>query len=199
MRHGKEWIRIKGIFGLPVSQIGTGQVGWPINVTEIVAMKSGAARRNHRAQAGRGPVFDRPMKRTVEIEDTLQERVDSAISDVRTELENYLEQNPDTDKCPDWGNDLDYSGALHEIIDGSVPIYTHEIDATFYLYGSEIEQAFDDAGIGDKNDEGWPSGWKAAAIYCYIDQKVQEWFSENAEEIFDSWKETRDAKIEASN
>lgn len=127
------------------------------------------------------------MKRTVEIEDTLQERVDSAIEDVKQELENYLAENK-PDKLPDWG-DLDYSGALHEIIDGSVPIYTHEIDSTFYLYGNEIEQAFDDAGIGSKEDNGWPMGWKAAAIYCYIEQRVQEWFHDHAEEVFEEWQE----------
>lgn len=40
-------------------------------------------------------------------------------------------------------------------------------------------------------------GWKAAAIYCYIEQEVNEWYSENAEEIFDEWKETH-AATEAS-
>jgi hypothetical protein len=33
------------------------------------------------------------MKRQVEIDDTLQDRVDSAIEDVKTELLEYLEQN----------------------------------------------------------------------------------------------------------
>lgn len=135
------------------------------------------------------------MKRTIEIDDTLQDRIDSAIADVKQELLNHLEQNPDTDELPDIGNDLDYSGAIHEIIDGSVPIYTKEIDDTFYLYGSEIEQAFDDAGIGEKDDKGWPTGWKAGAIYCYIEQKVHEWYSNNAEEIFTDWKEKQTAKV----
>lgn len=134
------------------------------------------------------------MKRTVEIEDTLQDRIDSAIEDVKQELLSYLEANPDTDETPDLGNDLDYSGAVHEIIDGSVPIYTKEIEDTFYLYGSEIEKAFEDAGIGEKEDKGWPSGWKAAAIYCYIEQQVADWYYNNAEDIFDEWKAAQDAK-----
>lgn len=132
------------------------------------------------------------MKRQVEIDDTLDEIVDSAIGDVKAELMSYLEQNPDTDDLPDIGNDLDYSGAIHEIVDGSVPVYTGEINDLFYLYGNDFEQAFDDAGIGNKDDDGWPSGWKAAAIYCYIDQKVHEWYNDNAEGIFDEWKEKRD-------
>ena len=133
-------------------------------------------------------------KRTVEIEDTLQDRVDSAIEDVKAELLSYLEQNPDTDETPDLGNDLDYSGAIHEIVDGSVPIYTSEINDTFYLHGDEVEQAFDDAGIGSKQDEGWPSGWKAAAIYCYIDAQVRDWYASNADEVFNEWREQHDAK-----
>jgi len=135
-------------------------------------------------------------KKTVEIDDTLDDIIESAIDDVKTELENYLESNPDVDECPDISNDLDYSGAIHEIIDGAVPIYTKEINDLFYLYGSEFEEAFDDAGIGNKSDEGWPSGWKAAAIYCYIEQKVHEWYRNIAEEIFDEWKEKRDEKAD---
>ena len=138
------------------------------------------------------------MKRTIEIEDNLDEIIESAIDDVKTELLNYLESNPDTDETPDIGNDLDYSGAIHEIVDGSVPIYTAEIDGLFYLYGNEFERAFDDAGIGDK-DGNWPSGWQAAAIYCYIDEKVHEWYSSNAEDIFDEWKEKRDEATDSED
>lgn len=136
------------------------------------------------------------MKRTVEIDDTLQDCVDSAIEEVKNELESYLEQNPDTDELPCLNNDLDYSGAIHEIIDGSVPIYTSEINDIFYLHGDEVEQAFDDAGIGSKDDEGWPNGWKAAAIYFYIEAEVQNWYRENGQDIFDEWKEKRDSKEE---
>ena len=132
-------------------------------------------------------------KRTVEIDDTLQDCVDSAIDSVKDELLSYLEQNPDTDEVPCISNDLDYSGAIHEIVDGSVPIYTSEINDIFYLHGDEVEQAFDDAGIGSKDDKGWPMGWKAAAIYCYIEQQVHAWYQDNAEDIFQEWHEKREA------
>lgn len=139
------------------------------------------------------------MKRTVEIDDTLGEIVESAIDDVKTELLNYLEQNPDTDETPDIGNDLDYSGAIHEIVDGAVPIYTGEINDLFYLYGNDFEEAFDNAGIGEKDDKGWPMGWKAAAIYCYIEQEVADWYRNNAEDIFEGWKEKREAETESES
>lgn len=130
-------------------------------------------------------------KRTVEIDDTLQECVDSAIEEVKTELLDYLKENPDIDETPDLGNDLDYSGRIHEIVDGSVPVYTREIEDIFYLHGSDVEKAFDDAGIGEKSDDSWPLGWRAAAIYCYIEQEVGQWYHDNAEEIFETWKEAQ--------
>jgi hypothetical protein len=97
----------------------------------------------------------------------------------------YLEQNPDTDEVPCINNDLDYSGAIHEIVDGAVPIYTGEINDTWYIYGRELEEAYENAGVGDNPKES--NGM--AAIYFYIMAKVQEWYADNAEEIFDEWKE----------
>lgn len=137
------------------------------------------------------------MKHTVEMDDTLQERVDGAIEEVKDALIEYLDENPDTDETPDFGNDLDYAGRIHEIVDGSVPVCYSEIDAIMYLHGDEVEQAFDNAGIGEKNDAVWPCGWKAAAIYCYIEQEVNEWYGENADKIFAEWREKQD-KAEAA-
>lgn len=131
-------------------------------------------------------------KRLIEINDTLQERVDSAIEDVKQELLNYLEENPDTDKVPCISNDLDYSGAIHEIVDGSVPIYNSEIDGLYFLYGRELDEAYENAGIGDGKEDNHIQ----VCIYCYIDQKVREWYDNNAEDIFNEWKEKRDKAIE---
>lgn len=130
------------------------------------------------------------MKRTVEINDSLQEILESAVEDVKAELLRYLDENPDTEETPDLLNDLDYSGAIHEIVDCNVPIYTAEQNDLWYLYGNQFEQAFDAAGIGSKDDAGWPMGWKPAAIYCYIEQHVAEWYSCNADDIFAEWKES---------
>lgn len=130
------------------------------------------------------------MKRTVEIEDGLQERVDSAIEDVKAALLSYLEDNSDTDETPCLNNDLDYNGSIHEIVDGSVPIYTKEIEDTWYLYASELEEAYENAGVGDNPREN--NGM--AAIYYYISDKVNEWYHNNADDIFEEWKEKRDAK-----
>lgn len=123
------------------------------------------------------------MKRTIEIDDTLQERVDSAIADVKEFFLDYLKlQTPD--KLPCISNDLDDSGAIHEIIDGSVPIYTKEITDTWYLHTPELEQAYKDAGIGNNPREN--DGM--SAIYCYIEARVHEWYSANGEQLFEEWQ-----------
>jgi hypothetical protein len=129
------------------------------------------------------------MKRTIEIDDTLEDRTQGAIEEVANALRDYLEENPDTDTLPDLGNDLDYSGTIAEIIDGSVPIYTKEIDDTWYLYGSELEEAYDNAGVGENPREN--NGM--AAIYYYIDAKVREWYDDGAQAIFDEWLEKKPA------
>lgn len=131
------------------------------------------------------------MKRTIEINDTLQERVDSAIEQVKEELENYLNDNPDTDELPCLNNDSDYSGVINNIIDSAVPVYPAEIKAIMYLYGDDVEQAFEEAEVGERNDDEWPDGWKAGAIYLYIKQQVDEWYSENANAIFETWKDDK--------
>jgi hypothetical protein len=128
------------------------------------------------------------MKRTIEIEDTLDNRVECAIDEVKSELENYLKENPDTDSLPCLNNDLDYSGAIHSIVDSSVPIYTHEIRSTWYLHGSELEEAYDNAGVGDNPME---NDVMMSAIYFYIMEKVQEWYNNEAEEVFEKWVESK--------
>lgn len=127
-------------------------------------------------------------KRTIEINDTLEERVESAIEDVKTLLLEYLDENPPTeDECPDFG-DLDYNGSIHEIIDGSVPVYTNEIRTAWYLHHNELESAYQDAGIGNNPMEN--DGM--TAVYCYIDQKVREWWSEEAIGVYADWRDSRD-------
>lgn len=132
------------------------------------------------------------MKRTYEIDDTLQERVSSACDDVKNLAERWLDDNPDADEAPDLGDDLDYDGSFHEIVDGSVPIYTKEIEDTWYLHKNDLEQAYEDAGIGDNplDNNGM------AAIYFYIEQQVAEWYDNQKEDIFVDWV---DAQLAAAN
>lgn len=129
------------------------------------------------------------MKRTIEINDTLEERVESAIDSVKQELLDFLEANPDQDKLPYLNNNLDLLNAIYEIIDGSVPIYTHELEDNYYLHGSELDRALDDAGLYNDNDLGRldRDQYIMGAFYCYIQERVNEWYSDKAQAIFDEW------------
>jgi len=124
------------------------------------------------------------MKRQIEIDDVLPDCVDSAIEQVEAELREYIKENK-PDEVPCLANDLDYSGAIHEIVDGAVPIYTHQIEAAWFLHGDDLESAYEDSGIGTnpRDNNGM------AAIYCYIDQRVNEWYAKNAETIFEELSE----------
>jgi hypothetical protein len=118
-------------------------------------------------------------KRQIEVNDVLPDCVQSAIEQVEEELRDYIKENT-PDKCPCLSNDLDYSGAIHEIIDGAVPIYGGEIEAAWFLHGRDLEAAYENAGVGSNPREN--DGM--AAIYFYISEKVAEWYAKNAEEIW---------------
>jgi hypothetical protein len=134
------------------------------------------------------------MKRQVEIEDNLEEIIDGCKDGLKDLVIDWLNNNPDSDDAPELFNDIDYNGSFYELIDGSVPIYTGEIDGLWYLYGNYFEEAFDNAGIGDKNDNDWPMGWKAAAIYCYLEQETVSWYEDNKDDIFDEWRKEHPIK-----
>ena len=122
--------------------------------------------------------------RTIEIEDTLDDNVQCAIDEVSELLENAFKEDPEEESPPDL-SDLNYSGGVSEIVDSSVPMYTHEIETTWYLHSNRLEQAYEDSGIGDNPREN--SGM--VAIYCYIEQQVYGWYDEHADDLWEDWRE----------
>lgn len=120
-------------------------------------------------------------KRTIEVDDVLPGCVDSAIEETETMLREYIADNPDCDETPCLHNDLDYGGRFHEIVDGSVPIWTNQIEAAWFLHGSDLEEAYERAGVGKNPREN--NGM--AAIYFYIYERACEWYHKNAERIFE--------------
>lgn len=122
------------------------------------------------------------MKKNVEIEDILEERVEMVIEGVRDMLKEYCEDNK-PDELPCLNNDLDYSGHVHELIDGCVPVYNKELDDTWYLHKDILIEAYENAGIGEDPSE--KNG--AVAIYCYLQDKANEWYQEHAQELFDEF------------
>lgn len=123
-------------------------------------------------------------KRTIEVNDVLPGCVESAIEETERLLRGYLEENPDLDEPPCLSNDLDYNGGFHEIIDGCVPVYTREIETAWFLHGRDLEQAYENAGVGKNPREN--DGM--AAIYYYIYERAAEWYQANAEDIFQETK-----------
>lgn len=117
------------------------------------------------------------MKIVIEMDDVLSDCVNSAIEETKTLLMEYLTYNNLSD-CD--LNDLDNYGQLHEIIDSSVPVYTKQIKDAWYLHGDELTDAYLNAGIGNNpmDNDGM------AAIYCYIQQEVNNWFCDNKDDLF---------------
>ena len=135
---------------------------------------------------------------SIEIEDELYDFVESAISSLKEHLEYTYDNSYDDwfyeddeiteDSIPDFYNNLDYDGAVTEIVDTCVPVYTKQIKDTFYLHGDELEEAFENAGIGSAGEI---PNWKAVAIFYYIENKLYEWYQENG---VDFWKELVEEK-----
>ena len=125
-------------------------------------------------------------KRTIEINDTLPEILSALQTDVRWILKCWIHDNAkdevlagETIDTPCMSNDLDYSGAIHELIDGAVPVYYSEIDGLWYLYKSELIEAYEGMGIGEDPTEN--NGM--TAIYCYLQQEISDWYHDNGEEL----------------
>lgn len=126
------------------------------------------------------------MERTVKIEDNLNDILESLQSDVRWTLKVWLNENAKDEvlagediDTPCLNNDLDYSGAIHEAIDGAVPVYYSEIDGLWFLYKDAFIEAYENMGIGEDPTEN--NGM--TAIYCYLNQEINEWYYENGDEM----------------
>ena len=112
------------------------------------------------------------MERNVKIDDTLNERVSDAIEEVKELInETWTEEERKLLDSNEIINKLDYDGRIHEIIDGSVPIYTKEIDDAWYLHKQALVDAYENQGLGNNPME--KDGM--IAIFCYIEQRVYEW------------------------
>lgn len=131
------------------------------------------------------------MKKTIELDDTLQERVDSAHGELVNEVYRYLEQNYyyDSEFLQDsideiselTTEDVDSPNRLigfSSIVDSSVPVYYYEIDTIWFLHKQELIEAYEDAGIGDNPTEN--NGM--TAIYLYIEKQLIDDFEDILEE-----------------
>lgn len=123
------------------------------------------------------------MQHTITINDTLSERFKTLCEEIKDKYFDYLSKGMDSANIHSV-----FDLGIHELVDGNVPIYTSEIKDLWYLHGSEFEEAYENAGVGEnplENDG-------RTAIYYYLEQQSAEWFRNNEEDLFDEWQNTKD-------
>ena len=127
----------------------------------------------------------------VEIETDLNELEGAAIDEIKRSIAWLLKENEidETMDKYDITEVLEYDGTLHEIIDGSVPVYTHQLEALFFVHKWDLMEAFNDAGICTvdevlNNPDSYTLGLEGVAIYCYIEQSVNAWIHDDLEDWF---------------
>jgi len=118
----------------------------------------------------------------IEIEDTLQDRITNAKSELVETVVDFLARNKKCTDLDDWYNGDEYGcDQITEIADSNVPVYDSEIDGLYYLYSDELEEAYENQGIGDGREE----NHKQVTIYCYISEQVNEIYNS-----LDEWVKT---------
>jgi len=128
---------------------------------------------------------------TVEIKQDLTELVDDTIDEIKRAIawlvsEGEIDESMDNDSIMEV---LEYDGTKHEIIDGAVPVYTHELEALMFVHKWTLMEAFEDAGICSvdevlKNPDSFVLGIEGVAVYCYIEQEVNAWIDEDLDDWF---------------
>lgn len=128
------------------------------------------------------------MTNTAQLTDRLPDLINSAWDDVVALLKDYFIEHEDTSDMPGLHNDLDYSGAVSEIIDSTVPIYTSELNELAYFHhDAAIAALVDQFGSADGD---WPNGVFSAGLYTLIEQGVSERWHDEAEDLWDAWNAT---------
>ena len=129
------------------------------------------------------------MKRTIEIDDNLDELVEDCKTELRDDLREWLLDNLDVDDRNDY-----YQGQggdrMHEIADSNTPIYYSDIDGLYYLYGDEFDEAYSNAGLGDGSED----NRKQIAIYCYLYEKTAR-YMEELEDLIKEYIDYRDELV----
>lgn len=120
-------------------------------------------------------------KITVELDDDLEERAENAIEEAKEALIEHLDNYP-SDSMP---RSLDDFCDPHEIADSATPVYTRDIETAWFLHSSELEEAYENSGLGSNPRE--HDG--QTAIYAYISQELNKWFYQDAESVYEDWKE----------
>ena len=122
------------------------------------------------------------VKRTIVIDDDLDETVDRVKQEVLEDFIEFINANPD---LKDFDVYYQNKGCefVHTCCDDNTPIYNSDIDGLYYLYGDDFEEAFENAGVED----GKNTNHRQIAIYCYLSDNGFE-IQREIEEKFKDWK-----------
>lgn len=132
------------------------------------------------------------MSDTVQLTDRLPEIIDSVWDDVVELLKQYFIEHNSSDSFPCLHNDLDHSGAVRELIDSAIPIYTAQLSELAYFHHDAAISALSYQYGVTNND--WPLGPFAAGLYCLIEQRLAELYDKDGEDLWESWTEELDTK-----
>ena len=110
------------------------------------------------------------MKKTIEIDDTLQERVDYCKDELKEQFADYFTDNPGMVDFDDFYQE----DSVHEIADSNTPIYNHEINTLYYLYGNDLDDSYNNAGCYSEP----PDNYKQVCIYFYLEEQIHEYMRE---------------------
>jgi len=115
------------------------------------------------------------VKRNIKIDDDLKEREETTKEEILEAIKDYLKDNPDIEDLDSLNDD----GIINEIVDSNTPIYYSNIDALFYLYSDELEEAYKDAGCYSEP----PENYKQVCIYFYLEEKARNYIGEKEKEF----------------
>ena len=124
---------------------------------------------------------------TVDIETDLNELEGAAIDEIKRSIEWFVSEGEidDTMDVDDINEVLEYDGTKHEIIDGTVPVYTHQLEALFFVHKYDLMEAFEEAGIYTADEAiKTPLGIEGVAVFCYIERSVNCWINYDLEDWF---------------
>jgi hypothetical protein len=115
------------------------------------------------------------------MEDRLTELILSLKEEIRSDFIEYIKNNTDIESFDNY-YEQGAADRMYEYADSIAPIYNYEINDLYYLYSSEFEEAYNDAGLYDKQ----PDNYKQVCIAIYLENKGHE-FLHKLEEITDNF------------
>lgn len=139
------------------------------------------------------------MLRTIEIQDDLQDRIDSCLSDIKnyfleTVFQEYgVDDTTDLDELDTYDliDQANYDGSLDSFVDSAVPIYTTSLKGLWYLYESDFVAAYESIHGSSGNpleNEGM------SAVFCYIEQEVRA----QLEDLVSVWVEQYQGSLKST-